>query len=317
MVKTICVRMLTKAYKTSKKNIVYALNSISFDVDEKNIFGIIGPNGSGKTTLIRSICGLLSPDSGIIEIFGRNILESKYEILKNIGVVFEGHRNLFRNLSVMENIIFFTNFHGKNIKQVYCQLIELLEKFNLIDKKNDIVQSLSQGMQQKLSIIIALIRNPKLIILDEPTTGLDIATSLEIISLIKEMSCNLGKTIIMTSHDMKFIEKTCHRLLIIDSGCKVSCDTMQNLKKHIPKDAYIIKFHERLTGQSLEVITGLGCDIVWYQANAYLLDTNLISMDMILDCFEKLSLKIEAFEHISTSLEGVYSYLLKKRETDD
>ena len=156
---------LTKHYGTVK-----AVDDISFSVKKGSICGILGPNGSGKTTTIKSICNLVIPDNGNIKICGKDNKKSA----NRISAVFEGTRNLYWRLTPRENLRYFAGIRGLGGKRLEKDIDRLLDKFNLTDKKNVVVNNLSRGMQQKVAVAMTLICNTDVVLLDEPTLGLDV-----------------------------------------------------------------------------------------------------------------------------------------------
>lgn len=156
---------LTKHYETVK-----AVDDISFSVKKGSICGILGPNGSGKTTTIKSICNLIIPDNGEIKICGKDNKKST----NRISAMFEGNRNIYWRLTPRENLRYFAGIRGLEGKRLENDIDMLLERFNLTDKKNVMVNNLSRGMQQKVAIAMTLICNTDVILMDEPTLGLDV-----------------------------------------------------------------------------------------------------------------------------------------------
>ena len=156
---------LTKYYETVK-----AADDISFSVKKGSICGILGPNGSGKTTTIKSICNLIIPDNGKIKICGKDNKKSA----NRISAMFEGNRNLYWRLTPRENLRYFAGIRGLGGKKLESDIDMLLDRFNLSDKKNVMVNNLSRGMQQKVAIAMTLICNTDVVLLDEPTLGLDV-----------------------------------------------------------------------------------------------------------------------------------------------
>jgi len=153
-----------------------AVDNISFSVEEGSICAILGPNGSGKTTTIKSICNLLIPDDGKIKLFGKDNKKS----IDKISAMFEGTRNLYWRLTPRENLRYFAGIRGLGGKNIEKLIDELLERFNLTDKRNVMVNNLSRGMQQKVAIAMTLVCNTDVVLLDEPTLGLDVESFMDI-----------------------------------------------------------------------------------------------------------------------------------------
>lgn len=242
------VSHIKKAYKKRRqKDYVHAVNDISFQVYRGEILGLLGPNGAGKTTTIKMICGLLRPDSGSITINGVNILGKRLKALKHISAVLEGNRNLYWRLTVRENLEYFAGNRGQSRQQSYGRIEELLEQFNLKDKEKELVNRLSRGMQQKLAIAVALLAESDVILLDEPTLGIDIETGYEVRQLLKDIVAKNNCTIIISSHDMDVIQDLCERTVIINQGRVITDDRVDNLMRLFAVRSYTVTLGEQLT----------------------------------------------------------------------
>jgi len=204
---------LTKQFKN-----LTAVNNLSFTVDKGDVYGFLGQNGAGKSTTIRMLLSLIIPTSGEIELFGMNIKTNRSEILRQVGAVVE-KPDVYKYLSAYENVALFAKLSG--IKVTHKLIMDQLEMVGLASRATDVVKTFSQGMKQRLGIGIALVHNPQLIILDEPTNGLDPQGIADIRNLIRQLSKEMGKTIVVSSHLLSEIEQVATRLLIIDKGKKL------------------------------------------------------------------------------------------------
>jgi ABC-type multidrug transport system ATPase subunit len=213
MQEIIKVQNLTKQF-----NQITAVNNLSFNVFAGDVYGFLGQNGAGKSTTIRMLLTLIQPTSGSIEIFGKKLLNNRNEILKNIGAVIE-KPDVYKYLNAYDNIKLFAKLSG--IKPTHKQIMNQLEIVGLADRAKDKVATFSQGMKQRVGIGIALIHEPQLIILDEPTNGLDPQGIADIRNLIKQLSTQQGKTVLISSHLLSEIEQIATRVLIIDKGKKI------------------------------------------------------------------------------------------------
>jgi ABC-type multidrug transport system ATPase subunit len=195
-----------------------AVNNLSFTVNEGDVYGFLGQNGAGKSTTIRMLLTLVRPNSGDIRIFGKSLQTHRSEILKEVGAVIE-KPDLYKYLSAYHNLSIFAKMSG--VKLSRQQLMAQLEMVNLADRAHSKVKTFSQGMKQRLGIAVALVHNPKLVILDEPTNGLDPQGIADMRNLILRMSREMGKTVIVSSHLLSEIELVASRMLIINKGSKV------------------------------------------------------------------------------------------------
>lgn len=215
------VENLSKQYHEVK-----AVNDISFTVNTGDIYGFLGQNGAGKSTTIRMLLTLIAPTAGTIELFGKNLHANRREVLQQIGAVIE-KPDLYKYLTGYENLSLFARMSGVKVTQK--KLADQLEQVGLSGRAHSKVRTYSQGMKQRLGIAIALIHDPKLIILDEPTNGLDPQGIADIRNLILHLSRHQGKTILVSSHLLHEIELIANRMLIIDKGKKIMEGTVAEL----------------------------------------------------------------------------------------
>lgn len=195
-----------------------AINDLSFQVQEGDVYGFLGQNGAGKSTSIRMLLTLIKPTSGQINIFGKPLQENRAEILRQVGAVIE-RPDLYKFLSAYDNISIFARLSG--IKLSRKVLMEKLDRVGLADRSSSKVKTYSQGMNQRLGIAVALVHDPKLIILDEPTNGLDPQGIADMRRLIISLSKDQGKTVIVSSHLLSEIEQIANRMIIIHKGKKI------------------------------------------------------------------------------------------------
>jgi ABC-type multidrug transport system ATPase subunit len=203
-----------------------AVNNLSFSVNEGDVYGFLGQNGAGKSTTIRMLLTLIAPSSGTIELFGKSLSSHRKEILSQIGAMIE-RPDLYKYLSAYDNLKLFAKLSGCKVTNQL--LMNQLEMVGLADRANDKVKGFSQGMKQRLGIAIALVHNPALVILDEPTNGLDPQGIADIRNLIKSLSTEHKKTVVVSSHLLNEIEQVASRILIIDKGRKIIEGSTQEL----------------------------------------------------------------------------------------
>ena len=208
------VTNLTKNFKN-----IGAVQGLSFTVNEGDVYGFLGQNGAGKSTTIRMLLTLIEPDEGEIEMFGMNLFTKRKEVLRQTGAVIE-KPDVYKYLTALENLKLFSSISG-GVKLTRAQLLEQLEIVGLKDRAFSKVKTFSQGMKQRLGIAISLVHNPGLIILDEPSNGLDPQGIADIRNLILHLSKELNKTVMVSSHLLSEIQLMANRLLIIDKGKKM------------------------------------------------------------------------------------------------
>lgn len=205
---------------------VKAVNDLSFTVNEGDVYGFLGQNGAGKSTTIRMLLTLIKPGSGNIKIFGKELSTYRKEILRQTGAIIE-RPDMYKYLSAYDNLSIFARLSG--IKPSRALLMGQLEKVGLAQRYNSKVQTFSQGMKQRLGIAIALVHDPRLIILDEPTNGLDPQGIADMRRLIISLSKEQGKTVIVSSHLLSEIEMMANRMIVIDRGKKIVEGTVSEM----------------------------------------------------------------------------------------
>ena len=219
------IQSLSKTYKGRQ-----ALQDLSLDIVAGKVYGLLGPNGAGKTTTINIICGLLKADAG--QVFINNTIAG--EATKAWVGVMPQDNLLYRTLSCEENLVFFAKVYGLPNRLRSRRVRECLAAVNLLDRAKTPVESLSGGMQRRLSLALAMVHHPKLLILDEPTTGLDIEARHAVWDLIRRLSRQEGMTILLTTHLLDEAEKLCQRIGIIKQGRLLAEGTLAELRQRMP-----------------------------------------------------------------------------------
>jgi ABC-2 type transport system ATP-binding protein len=232
-----------------------AVDRISFQVHKGEIFGVLGPNGGGKSTLIRLLSTLLLPDEGQITVLGYDVVKQPVQVQKRINRV-SVEASFFKKLSPMENLLYGARLYGISGKETRKHVVEILTRLGL--EKRSIfnpMEEMSRGMQQKVAIARALLSKPELLLLDEPTTGLDPRSKREVQAVVRELRELHGTTILLTTHDMNEAETLCDRIAIMNGGKIIALDTPDGLKGSItPKNGKEITLEDvflELTGKAL------------------------------------------------------------------
>jgi ABC-2 type transport system ATP-binding protein len=223
------VEHLTKTYRSRRRGAVKAVDDVSFSVERGEIVGLLGPNGAGKTTTIKCLCTLVTPTSGGVWVDGIDAVHQPRAAVAKLAAVLEGNRNIYWRLSPRENLEFFAALHGIPRQSVRQLMDELLERFNLGDQRDVESRTLSRGMQQKLAVACAFVKQTPVLLLDEPTLGLDVETSHELRKTLREMAGEGGRTILLSSHDMDVAQDVCDRVIVINNGRIVASDRVSNL----------------------------------------------------------------------------------------
>jgi ABC-2 type transport system ATP-binding protein len=218
-----------------------ALNDVTFSVAKGQVFGYLGPNGAGKTTTIRIMVGLLKPDSGLVRLLGEDPYDDNPKSLEarnKIGVVLESPGHFFY-ATVYRNLVYHARIH--RLGNVEERVSHLLKQFDLWERRNDLVNTLSKGMMQKLAIARSLLHDPEVLIFDEPTAGLDPNAQFEIRNLIREFAKS-GKTVFLSSHNLSEVQEICSHVAIINKGSIVAWDELKKLRETYAKPVVYVTF---------------------------------------------------------------------------
>lgn len=212
---------------------VVAVDDVSFEVARGEIFGLLGPNGTGKSTLIRLISTLLIPDGGTIRVFDRDVVHEEMAVKRMINRV-SVEASFFKKLTPMENLLYAARLYGVDMQSAQGAIVDILKRLGLDDRSIYApMEDMSRGMQQKVAIARAFLTSPSMLLLDEPTTGLDPHSKREVQAFVREMRDSHDTTVILTTHDMYEADGLCDRIAIVDGGRIVALDTPAELKKLI------------------------------------------------------------------------------------
>jgi ABC-2 type transport system ATP-binding protein len=239
-----------------KKKPVTAISHVSMRLERGDVHGILGSNGSGKSTLIRLICGLLTLDEGRVEVFGHDIVREEMAVKRLINRV-SVDAAFFKKLSPMENLLFAARLYGLDGTTAKREAIAILARLGISEKRIDRpIEQMSRGMQQKVAIARALLTSPTLLLLDEPTTGLDPRSKLDVQSFIEELRETHDATIVLTTHDLAEAERLCGQITILNDGKVVAEDSPEGLKTlirdRVDEPATLEDVFMTYTGRSLD-----------------------------------------------------------------
>lgn len=246
---------LEKTYQQSGKKIE-AVSGVSLSINAGEVLAFLGPNGAGKTTSIKMIAGLIRPDTGWVKIAGFDPHKTSRG-LRMLGTVLEGSRNLYWRLTPLENLEYFGVLRGVTAKAARQQAQRLLNRFDLTHKRNTPVLNLSRGMQQKLAIAVALVHRPKLLLLDEPTLGLDVEAGENVKALVREIAAE-GCAILLTTHQLDVAECLSNRVAIIQKGRIIAEESTADIIRRFSGSSYIIDFEGELNQAQIKEMTALG-----------------------------------------------------------
>ncbi len=235
---------------------VVAVDHVSFAVERGEIFGVLGPNGTGKSTLIRLMSTLLMPDAGRVRVFGFDVERDEAQVKRLINRV-SVEASFFKKLSPMENLMYGARLYGVEPAYARRKVVEILTRLGLENRSiSSSMEDMSRGMQQKVAIARAFLTAPVLLLLDEPTTGLDPHSKREVQAAVRELRDTHDATVVLTTHDMQEADELCDRIAIVDKGRVVALDTPPALKEMVRRPGEAPPSLEdvflRLTGKKLE-----------------------------------------------------------------
>lgn len=304
---------IKKIYKEYDKNV--AVNGIDLNVKKGEIYGILGPNGAGKSTLIGMICGLVKKDSGeiIYEEDTNNIKKWK----ENIGIVPQDFA-LYWDLTAEENVKFFCSLYGYKGEELKRRVEKVLEFVGLTDVKNKVASSYSGGMKRRLNIACAIAHSPKLIIMDEPTVGIDPQSRNHVLESVKKLRDD-GATIIYTSHYMQEVDELCDRIAIVDKGKIIAEGTSEELKYLVSnKKIYYLTLNKEISGIEEKLKEVSGISNVTFEEGKYRIETlkstNLIYK--IVEIVSQMGVEILNISNEEVTLEHVFLALTGKKLRD-
>ncbi|WP_454052776.1 ABC transporter ATP-binding protein [Clostridium sp. Marseille-Q7071] len=309
-----------KFFKVVEKKEFKAVDGVSFEINKGEVFGLLGPNGAGKTTVIKMITGLLRPTSGQIKIKGLDVDKNSIEALRNLGTVLAGDRSIYWKLTARENLEYFGALYGLNKKEGAKRADEILKKLGLVDKADELVEKYSTGMKQKVALGKALMPNAPIVLLDEPTLGLDPQSALNLREIILDIK-NEGRTVLLTTHYMEEADFLSDRIAIMDGGKIIALDTPENLKSRL-NDTKSIKVElNNCSEEFLECARNI--EEVDKVISAYIEDKRIYKitiqhhsdngiMQNLLECIANNNLKVININVLEPSLEDVFIHLTGK-----
>ena len=289
---------------------IKAVRGVSFDLEAGEIYGLLGPNGAGKSTLINMICGLLNISQGEIRLFGERVGRSNAKIKSKLGLVPQDIA-VYNNLTAADNIKFFCGLHGYRGKDLKERSEKALAYVGLLDKADTLPVKFSGGMKRRLNIACAIAHTPKLIILDEPTVGIDPQSRNHILESIKKLN-EKGATIIYTSHYMEEVEAICTRVGVIDHGKLIAMGTKEELTDAVSNINRIIVTLEEQTAVDIKGLKEIaGIVQTYYEEGVITIEAEQAAnnFDQIILYLTEKKLRIKNIEQKKPSLETVFMAL--------
>ncbi len=307
--KVLEVNNLTKKFKD-----LTAVDNIKFSIEDGEIYGLLGPNGAGKSTVINMICGLISSNTGEMKILESDIKKNIKFTKKNIGLVPQSIA-VYWELTALENVKFFGSLYGLKGKELEERSLEALEFVGLIDRIKEPCRNFSGGMSRRLNIACAIVHKPKIIIMDEPTVGIDPQSRNHILNSVKKLN-KMGSTIIYTSHYMEEIEEICSKVGIMDHGKLIAEGTKEELKALITDYNYIKVKVANMDNIDIEKFKNInGINNINIRENTIIFEINkdMINMDKIVRVFVDNNISIREINTVMPNLEDVFLKLTGRK----
>ncbi len=294
-----------------------AVDNINFSIEDGEIYGLLGPNGAGKSTTINMICGLISSDMGEIKILEKDIKKNVNFIKENIGLVPQSIA-VYWELTALENVKFFGSLYGLKGKELEKKSLEALEFVGLIDRIKEPCRNFSGGMSRRLNIACSIVHKPRIIIMDEPTVGIDPQSRKHILNSVKKLN-KMGSTIIDTSHYMEEVEEICSKVGIMDHGKLIAQGTKEELKALITDYNYIkvqVANVDSIDINKLKNINGINDIDIKENIVVFEINKDMINMDKIVRVFVDNNISIRGINTVLPNLEDVFLNLTGRKLRD-
>ncbi len=306
---------LTKVFNKWNK----AVDSISFAVQEGEIFGLLGPNGAGKTTTIKMVTGLTTPTSGSITVFGSDASKSTEEVRKMVGYVPQSI-SVDADLTAYENLLIFAKLFEVSKKERDKRITFALDYMGLADRANDLVKRFSGGMMRRLEVAQALVNQPKMLILDEPSIGLDPSSKMQMWKYLRQLNEDFGTTILLTTHDMSEADDLCDRIAIMSSGKIAVIGSPVELKESVGRETLTIILSKTRSSDGIPQLSeDLGVVISKDSEEVKILTRNgERAIPRILERFKDAGLNVASVSLSKITLDDVFMKYAKTRfETEN
>lgn len=317
---------ILRLIRGERGSFIEALRGVNLKVRKGEVFGVLGPNGAGKTTLIKILCTLVLPDGGEAYVAGYDVVRESKEVLRNVQAVLPGSRGFSWRLTGRQNLEFYALLYGLRDKEARKRINYLLEFTGLENRADDMYQQYSTGMQRKLLLCRALLRDTPVLLFDEPTVGLDPASAAEFRELLRTMARKEGKTIFLSTHNLYEAQELCDRIAIIDRGKITACDTPDNIRymlfdERILRitfiDAVFSDRHEKMIDEIQEIhgVHGVTPDISpdrGFRGLSIRVDKNM-DLSGILEIIVKNGLGIRAINTLEPTLEDAFVAITRRK----
>jgi ABC-2 type transport system ATP-binding protein len=304
---------LSKVYHRGIGTEVRAVDDLSLSVPVGQVVGLLGPNGAGKTTTIKMMCGLVTPTEGRVHLHGYDVARERPMAVRQVGAVLEGARNVYWSLSAWQNLLYFGRLKGLPRRLIVPRAESLLRSLDLWERRHQAVGGFSRGMQQKVAIASALVTDPPILLLDEPTIGLDVQTARTVKEWIARLAHEQGKTIVLTTHQLVLAQELSDRIAIIHQGRLLTDLPVRALLDRFRQDLYEIRLGGPLAPSTATFLDGFS--VTSSADGESSLRGPLPDQERLYDLLETLRtqhLPLLAVEPVEPTLEDVFVQILKE-----
>jgi ABC-2 type transport system ATP-binding protein len=320
MATAIEITNLSKTYRRKDMEPIRAVDNLSLVVPGGQVLGFLGANGAGKTTTIKMMCSLIVPDHGQVRLNGYDVARQRGQAMRQIGAVLEGTRNIYWRLSAWQNLIYYARLKGSHGREAQARAERLLSELDLWEKRNQPVGEFSRGMQQKVAIACALIADPPIVLLDEPTLGLDVQAARTVKAWIQTLAREQGKTVVLTTHQLDMAEELCDRVAIMRSGRLIADEPTSVLLHLFEGEHYQIQFAGALEPARLNGYAKQFAGFHLREDNGHTTLSGPIAgqteLMAILQAVHELGLPLVGVQKAEPSLEEVFVKLMEKDEEE-
>lgn len=306
------IENLSKVYTKRNGPAVQAVDNLNLRIPSGEIFGFLGSNGAGKTTTIKMACGLIVPTGGRVRLNGYDVQRQRGQAMRQIGAVLEGTRNVYWRLTAWQNLLYFGRLKGVTGRGLKERAERLLRELDLWERRKDPVRTFSRGMQQKVAIACALVADPPIVLLDEPTLGLDVQAARTVKGWIEKLVREEGKTVVLTTHQLDMAESLCDRVAIMSQGRLLANRPTHELLDLFRQEFYRVRLRGAVPAQALARFPGFTAQ----QENGYTVLSGSIEdhdvLYQIIDHVRSLGLELVSISQAEPNLEEVFVELIDR-----
>ena len=309
------IESLSKTFRSRGGNDVEAVSRLDLTVESGQVFGFLGSNGAGKTTTIKMACGLVQPTTGTVRLNGYDVRRQRGQAMQQIGAVLEGTRNVYWRMNAWQNLLYFGRIKGVTSGRVLkARAEQLLRELDLWERRKDPVGEYSRGMQQKVAIAAALIADPPIVLLDEPTLGLDVQASRTVREWILQLTKERGKTVVLTTHQLDMAENLCDRVAIMSRGRLLAHRPTTELLDLFRREFYQIRLRGSIIPNDVEMMPGFSAS----QENGHTVLAGAVSEELsvfdLVDWARRAGLDLVSVTPAEPNLEEIFIELVERAD---